>query len=70
MREQREASDALEAFKSYKPDINIVYHDEFGRDLTPKEAWKALSHKFQYVVPLLSPLRLHLLVLEVLGRDD
>jgi U4/U6.U5 tri-snRNP-associated protein 1 len=66
MREQREASDALESFKSYKPDINIVYHDEFGRDLTPKEAWKALSHKFQYVPPPL-PLLFHLLVLKVLG---
>ena len=49
MREQREAADAVEAFKSYKPDVNIVYHDEFGRELTPKEAWKALSHRFQYV---------------------
>lgn len=26
--------------------MNIVYYDEFGRALTPKEAWKALSHKF------------------------
>jgi U4/U6.U5 tri-snRNP-associated protein 1 len=76
-------------FKNYKPDINIVYYDEYGRaltprlmntrtgsksngrlvrswicsrttsltstlfimmsnghSLTPKEAWKALSHKF------------------------
>lgn len=47
MREQREAADAVERFKNYKPDIQIVYHDEFGRNLTPKEAWKALSHKFQ-----------------------
>ncbi|KAG6820951.1 hypothetical protein H0H93_009187 [Arthromyces matolae] len=46
MREQQEARDNLEAFKSYKPDVNIVYYDEFGRSLTPKEAWKALSHKF------------------------
>ncbi|CED82029.1 U4/U6.U5 snRNP associated protein [Phaffia rhodozyma] len=46
MREQREAADALESFKSYKPDVQIVYHDEFGRELTPKEAWKALSHRF------------------------
>jgi U4/U6.U5 tri-snRNP-associated protein 1 len=47
MREQQEARDAVEAFKSYKPDVNIVYHDEFGRKMTPKEAWKSLSHKFQ-----------------------
>ncbi|KAF8071950.1 SART-1 family-domain-containing protein [Lyophyllum atratum] len=46
MREQQEARDNLDAFKNYKPDVNIVYYDEFGRSLTPKEAWKALSHKF------------------------
>jgi U4/U6.U5 tri-snRNP-associated protein 1 len=46
LREQQEARDSLEAFKNYKPDVNIVYYDEFGRALTPKEAWKALSHKF------------------------
>lgn len=46
LREQQEARDNLESFKNYKPDVNIVYYDEFGRALTPKEAWKALSHKF------------------------
>lgn len=46
LREQQEARDSLDHFKHYKPDINIVYHDEFGRELTPKEAWKALSHRF------------------------
>lgn len=46
LREQQETRANLEAFKDYKPDVNIVYHDEFGRELTPKEAWKALSHKF------------------------
>ncbi|KAI0322600.1 SART-1-domain-containing protein [Amylostereum chailletii] len=46
MREQQEARANLEAFKNYKPDVNIVYYDEHGRSLTPKEAWKALSHKF------------------------
>lgn len=45
-REQQEARQNLESFKNYKPDVNIVYYDEFGRSLTPKEAWKALSHKF------------------------
>lgn len=45
-RDQQEARANLELFKDYKPDVNIVYHDEFGRELTPKEAWKALSHKF------------------------
>jgi len=46
VREQQETRDAAESFKHYKPDVNIVYHDEFGRTLTPKEAWKALSHRF------------------------
>ncbi|KAI0661732.1 SART-1 protein [Cubamyces menziesii] len=46
LREQQEARQMLDAFQNYKPDVNIVYHDEFGRELTPKEAWKALSHKF------------------------
>ncbi|RSH91795.1 hypothetical protein EHS25_009165 [Saitozyma podzolica] len=46
VREQQEARDALEVYRDYKPDINIVYHDEFGRNMTPKEAWKSLSHKF------------------------
>ena len=46
MRDQQESRANLELFKDYKPDVNIVYHDEFGRELTPKEAWKALSHKF------------------------
>jgi U4/U6.U5 tri-snRNP-associated protein 1 len=46
VREQQEARANLEMYKNYKPDITIVYYDEFGRSLTPKEAWKALSHKF------------------------
>ncbi|PPQ85384.1 hypothetical protein CVT25_006415 [Psilocybe cyanescens] len=46
LREQQEARENMEAFKNYKPDVNIVYYDDFGRALTAKEAWKALSHKF------------------------
>ncbi|KAG9315349.1 SART-1 family-domain-containing protein [Chiua virens] len=46
VREQQDARANLDLFKNYKPDVNIVYYDEFGRPLTPKEAWKALSHKF------------------------
>lgn len=45
-RDQQEARENQEMFKDYKPDVNIVYYDEYGRRLTPKEAWKALSHKF------------------------
>lgn len=40
------AQQQLEAFKNYKPNVEISYTDEFGRNLTPKEAWKDLSHKF------------------------
>ncbi|ODN77678.1 hypothetical protein L202_04828 [Cryptococcus amylolentus CBS 6039] len=46
MREQQEAKEALEIYRNYKPDVQINYHDEFGRQMTPKEAWKSLSHKF------------------------
>lgn len=46
LREQQDARQNLDAFKNYKPDVNIVYYDEFGRELSAKEAWKALSHKF------------------------
>ncbi|KAJ6619769.1 SART-1 family-domain-containing protein [Mycena sp. CBHHK59/15] len=45
-REQQEIRDTVEMFKTYKPDVNLVYYDEYGRSLTPKEAWKALSHRF------------------------
>lgn len=46
VREQQEARDQMEMFKNYKPDIDLSYHDENGRKLSTKEAWKALSHKF------------------------
>ncbi|KAJ7494750.1 SART-1 family-domain-containing protein [Mycena galericulata] len=45
-REQQEIRDTVELFKNYKPDVNLVYYDEYGRSMTPKEAWKALSHRF------------------------
>jgi U4/U6.U5 tri-snRNP-associated protein 1 len=35
MREKKEAEEARRAYESYKPDINIVYHDEFGRSKYP-----------------------------------
>ncbi|GAA5916417.1 hypothetical protein JCM8208_000912 [Rhodotorula glutinis] len=46
MREQRDAQASLQAFANYKPVVNLTYHDEFGRDLTPKEAWKQLNYDF------------------------
>uniref|UniRef100_UPI0037E916CA U4/U6.U5 tri-snRNP-associated protein 1 n=1 Tax=Semicossyphus pulcher TaxID=241346 RepID=UPI0037E916CA len=32
--------------ESYKPDVKIEYVDESGRRLTPKEAFRQLSHRF------------------------
>lgn len=46
MRESTMAKESMEAYRHYKPDVEIKYNDEFGRELTQKEAWKALSHKF------------------------
>ncbi|GAA5867776.1 hypothetical protein JCM1840_006689 [Sporobolomyces johnsonii] len=46
LREQRDAQATLEAYRNYKPVVELKYHDEFGRDMTPKEAWKHLSHSF------------------------
>ncbi|CAG8494004.1 5653_t:CDS:10 [Diversispora eburnea] len=44
---EREHLREMEArFKDYKPDINLEYVDEFGNQLTPKEAFRQLSHKF------------------------
>ena len=45
-RELEEARMAQDRFRDYKPDVEIKYHDEFGRDLDQKEAWKHLSHVF------------------------
>ena len=46
LREQQDIRQNMELYREYKPDVEIKYHDEFGRELTPKEAWKALSHRF------------------------
>lgn len=45
-REMAEAKAALEEFRHYRPEVELKYHDEFGREMTPKEAWKSLSHRF------------------------
>ncbi|GAA98351.1 uncharacterized protein L969DRAFT_93051 [Mixia osmundae IAM 14324] len=45
-REIAAARQSLDSFRDYKPNVNIQYTDEFGRSMTPKEAWKALSHHF------------------------
>ncbi len=30
----------------YRPEVKLHYVDEMGRDMTPKEAFRQLSHKF------------------------
>ncbi len=46
-RDQYESRQMAEIFnREYKPDIEISYIDEFGRQMTPKEAFKHLSHQF------------------------
>jgi U4/U6.U5 tri-snRNP-associated protein 1 len=36
---------------NYNPEINIKYHDEYGRELTAKESYKQLSHQFHGKTP-------------------
>ncbi|KAI5843440.1 SART-1 protein [Morchella snyderi] len=45
-RDLQEAREMAQRFKEYKPDVNLSYKDEFGRDMTQKEAFKHLSHQF------------------------
>jgi U4/U6.U5 tri-snRNP-associated protein 1 len=46
-REQMESRAMADLFnKEYKPNINIKYIDEFGRQMNEKEAFKHLSHQF------------------------
>lgn len=51
VRELEEARRAEARFKDYRPDVNIVYHDEHGRKLNNHEAWKLLSHTFHGKMP-------------------
>jgi len=41
-REKEQATRDLDRFKNYKPNIDIKYTDEFGREMTKKEAWKSV----------------------------
>lgn len=46
-REEEEAARMAELFdKNYKPNVQLKYLDEFNREMTPKEAFKELSHQF------------------------
>lgn len=50
-REYEEAKQASDRYRDYKPDVDIKYHDEHGRQLNPHEAWKELSHRFHGKLP-------------------
>ena len=46
-RDQAEAQQMSDLFNAnYKPNVNLKYIDEFGRDMNQKEAFKHLSHQF------------------------
>jgi U4/U6.U5 tri-snRNP-associated protein 1 len=47
MREQYLSKLQAEMFnREYRPDVKLQYHDEFGRSMNQKEAFKHLSHMF------------------------
>lgn len=46
-RDQQESRQLAEHFnKEYKPNVELKYIDDFGRQMTQKEAFKHLSHQF------------------------
>jgi U4/U6.U5 tri-snRNP-associated protein 1 len=45
-RDLHEAKEMAARFREYKPDVKLSYKDEFGREMTQKEAFKHLSHQF------------------------
>ncbi|OQE87994.1 hypothetical protein PENNAL_c0018G05827 [Penicillium nalgiovense] len=46
-RDQQEARHMADVFnREYKPDVQLRYVDEFGRNMNQKEAFKQLSHQF------------------------
>ncbi|KAI2771819.1 SART-1 protein [Daldinia loculata] len=47
MRDQQTSRQLVDLFnKGYKPNVELKYHDEYGRSLDQKEAFKHLSHQF------------------------
>lgn len=44
--ELEDAREMQKLFADYKPDVQLKYNDEFGRELNTKEAYKHLSHQF------------------------
>lgn len=49
-KEQEEVS-VLEGMQHYQPSFTLRYTDEAGRELTPKEAYKKLCHRFHGITP-------------------
>ena len=45
-RDQIFSRQQAEAFKNYKPNVNLKYIDDHGREMNQKEAFKHLSHQF------------------------
>ncbi|KAI0381487.1 SART-1 protein [Hypomontagnella monticulosa] len=47
IRDQQTSRQLVDLFnKGYKPNVELKYHDEYGRSLDQKEAFKHLSHQF------------------------
>ncbi|KAI2632399.1 SART-1 protein [Hypoxylon sp. NC1633] len=47
IRDQHSSRQLVDLFnKGYKPNVELKYHDEYGRSLDQKEAFKHLSHQF------------------------
>ncbi|KAI1411687.1 SART-1 protein [Hypoxylon sp. FL1857] len=47
LRDQQTSRQLVDLFnKNYKPNVELKYHDEYGRSLDQKEAFKHLSHQF------------------------
>ncbi|KAI8963375.1 SART-1 protein [Daldinia sp. FL1419] len=47
IRDQQASRQLVDLFnKGYKPNVELKYHDEYGRSLDQKEAFKHLSHQF------------------------
>ncbi|OTA97184.1 hypothetical protein M434DRAFT_392142, partial [Hypoxylon sp. CO27-5] len=47
IRDQQTSRQLVDLFnKNYKPNVELKYHDEYGRSLDQKEAFKHLSHQF------------------------
>jgi len=45
-RDRREAMQRMQEFNEFKFNVNLEYKDEFGEEMTPKDAFKRLSHAF------------------------